>query len=137
MIKLGVDSGDTIRVPEAGNAGGRGRQHGNLFIKLKAWFTLFIPWLEWLYLSWDLSFTFVWKFDYQNILMQFKEGLCIQRLVIKEANVSCWNEEEPVFSSLERNWIFSFLKSNSLHWMESSVEMLIPFTSKDSFLLSM
>lgn len=43
MIKLGVDSGDTIRVPEAGNAGGRGHQHGNLFIKLKAWFTLFIP----------------------------------------------------------------------------------------------
>lgn len=42
-------------------------------------------------------------FDYQNILMRFKESLCIQRLVIKEANVSCWNEEEPVFSSLERN----------------------------------
>ncbi|ESR47136.1 Chaperone protein dnaJ 1 [Citrus sinensis] len=34
-IPAGVDSGDTIRVPEAGNAGGRGRQHGNLFIKLK------------------------------------------------------------------------------------------------------
>ncbi|KAJ4701405.1 putative Chaperone protein DNAj [Melia azedarach] len=34
-IPAGVDSGDTIRVPEAGNAGGRGRQPGNLFIKLK------------------------------------------------------------------------------------------------------
>ena len=38
---LGVDSGDTIRVPGAGN-GGRGSQPGNLFIKLKAWFYLFI-----------------------------------------------------------------------------------------------
>lgn len=34
-IPAGVESGDTIRVPEAGNAGGRGRQNGNLFIKLK------------------------------------------------------------------------------------------------------
>lgn len=33
-IPAGVDSGDTIRVPGAGN-GGRGSQRGNLFIKLK------------------------------------------------------------------------------------------------------
>nr|POF06148.1 chaperone protein dnaj 1, mitochondrial [Quercus suber] len=33
-IPAGVDSGDTIRVPGAGN-GGRGSQCGNLFIKLK------------------------------------------------------------------------------------------------------
>jgi hypothetical protein len=36
-----VDSGDTIRVPGAGN-GGRGSQPGSLFIKLKAQFYLFI-----------------------------------------------------------------------------------------------
>ncbi|KAL3830397.1 hypothetical protein ACJIZ3_019199 [Penstemon smallii] len=35
IIPAGVDSGDTIRVPNAGNAGGRGRSPGNLFIKLK------------------------------------------------------------------------------------------------------
>ncbi|KAJ0024562.1 hypothetical protein Pint_08412 [Pistacia integerrima] len=41
-IPAGVDSGDTIRVPDAGNAAGRGSQPGNLFIKLKATsFTLF------------------------------------------------------------------------------------------------
>ncbi|XP_031282673.1 chaperone protein dnaJ 1, mitochondrial isoform X2 [Pistacia vera] len=34
-IPAGVDSGDTIRVPGAGNAAGRGSQPGNLFIKLK------------------------------------------------------------------------------------------------------
>ncbi|KAK3230995.1 hypothetical protein Dsin_002876 [Dipteronia sinensis] len=34
-IPAGVESGDTIRVPEAGNAGGRGSQPGNLYIKLK------------------------------------------------------------------------------------------------------
>ncbi|GAB2271371.1 hypothetical protein Dimus_006211 [Dionaea muscipula] len=34
-IPAGVDSGDTIRVPKAGNAGGRGIQPGNLYIKLK------------------------------------------------------------------------------------------------------
>ncbi|XP_048130667.1 chaperone protein dnaJ 1, mitochondrial isoform X4 [Rhodamnia argentea] len=34
-IPAGVDSGDTIRVPGAGNAGARRRQPGNLFIKLK------------------------------------------------------------------------------------------------------
>ncbi|XP_011098846.1 chaperone protein dnaJ 1, mitochondrial isoform X3 [Sesamum indicum] len=34
-IPAGVDSGDTIRVPEAGNAGRWGRSPGNLFIKLK------------------------------------------------------------------------------------------------------
>ena len=33
---LGVDSGDTIRVPEAGNSGGRDTHPGNLIIKLKA-----------------------------------------------------------------------------------------------------
>lgn len=33
---LGVDSGDTIRVPEAGNSGERESQPGNLIIKLKA-----------------------------------------------------------------------------------------------------
>jgi molecular chaperone DnaJ len=31
-----VGSGDTIRVPEAGNTGGRGSRSGNLFINLKA-----------------------------------------------------------------------------------------------------
>ncbi|CAA6673168.1 unnamed protein product [Spirodela intermedia] len=35
-IPAGVDSGDTIRVPKAGNSGQRGVQPGNLFIKLKA-----------------------------------------------------------------------------------------------------
>ncbi|KAL5777306.1 hypothetical protein ACOSP7_010232 [Xanthoceras sorbifolium] len=35
IIPAGVESGDTIRVPEAGNAGGRGSQPGNLYIKLK------------------------------------------------------------------------------------------------------
>ncbi|KAI3465188.1 hypothetical protein Pfo_021851 [Paulownia fortunei] len=35
-IPAGVDSGDTIRVPKAGNSGGWGRSSGNLFIKLKA-----------------------------------------------------------------------------------------------------
>ncbi|KAL8058566.1 hypothetical protein ABFX02_03G026600 [Erythranthe guttata] len=34
-IPAGVDSGDTIRVPKAGNSGGWGRSSGNLFIKLK------------------------------------------------------------------------------------------------------
>ncbi|CAK7347209.1 unnamed protein product [Dovyalis caffra] len=34
-IPEGVDSGDTIRVPEAGNTGGQGSQSGNLFINLK------------------------------------------------------------------------------------------------------
>ncbi|GAB4861319.1 hypothetical protein Ancab_036480 [Ancistrocladus abbreviatus] len=34
-IPAGVDSGDTIRVPKAGNAGGQGVQASNLFIKLK------------------------------------------------------------------------------------------------------
>eukprot|EP00257_Ricinus_communis_P013930 XP_015571491.1 chaperone protein dnaJ 1, mitochondrial isoform X1 [Ricinus communis] len=34
-VPAGIDSGDTIRVPEAGNAGGRGHQPGNLFISLK------------------------------------------------------------------------------------------------------
>ncbi|KAL3617848.1 hypothetical protein CASFOL_038169 [Castilleja foliolosa] len=34
-IPEGVASGDTIRVPKAGNSGGRGRSSGNLFIKLK------------------------------------------------------------------------------------------------------
>ncbi|CAK9149021.1 unnamed protein product [Ilex paraguariensis] len=38
MVKIpaGVDSGDTIRVPKAGNAGRRGIQPGSLFIILKA-----------------------------------------------------------------------------------------------------
>lgn len=35
MFSLGVGSGDTIRVPKAGNAGGRGIQPGNLYIMLK------------------------------------------------------------------------------------------------------
>ncbi|KAG8377389.1 hypothetical protein BUALT_Bualt08G0027900 [Buddleja alternifolia] len=35
-IPAGVDSGDTIRVPKAGNAGGWGSSSGSLFIKLKA-----------------------------------------------------------------------------------------------------
>ncbi|WCJ38448.1 Chaperone protein DnaJ [Euphorbia peplus] len=34
-VPAGVDSGDTISVPGAGNSGGRGRQAGNLFIKIK------------------------------------------------------------------------------------------------------
>ncbi|XP_044511148.1 chaperone protein dnaJ 1, mitochondrial isoform X3 [Mangifera indica] len=34
-IPAGVDSGDTIRVPDAGNAAGQGSQPGNLYIKLK------------------------------------------------------------------------------------------------------
>ncbi|KAK9270884.1 hypothetical protein L1049_026470 [Liquidambar formosana] len=34
-IPAGVDSGDTIHVPKAGNAGGRGSQPGSLFIRLK------------------------------------------------------------------------------------------------------
>uniref|UniRef100_A0A5B6Z222 Chaperone protein dnaJ 1, mitochondrial n=1 Tax=Davidia involucrata TaxID=16924 RepID=A0A5B6Z222_DAVIN len=34
-IPAGVDYGDTIRVPKAGNAGGRGIQPGSLYIKLK------------------------------------------------------------------------------------------------------
>ncbi|CAN1188685.1 Chaperone protein dnaJ 1, mitochondrial [Linum perenne] len=34
-IPTGVDSGDTIRVPEAGNVGKRGSQPGNLFIHIK------------------------------------------------------------------------------------------------------
>ncbi|XP_022961829.1 chaperone protein dnaJ 1, mitochondrial isoform X1 [Cucurbita moschata] len=34
-IPAGVDSGDTIRVPEAGSSGGRESQSGNLIIKLK------------------------------------------------------------------------------------------------------
>lgn len=34
-IPAGVESGDTIRVPDAGNAGARGSRPGNLFIKLK------------------------------------------------------------------------------------------------------
>ncbi|XP_010540444.1 PREDICTED: chaperone protein dnaJ 1, mitochondrial isoform X2 [Tarenaya hassleriana] len=35
VIPGGVDSGDTIRVPGAGNAGGRTTQPGNLYIRLK------------------------------------------------------------------------------------------------------
>ncbi|XP_012067942.1 chaperone protein dnaJ 1, mitochondrial isoform X2 [Jatropha curcas] len=35
IIPAGVDSGDTIRVPEAGNTGGKGHRPGNLFIYLK------------------------------------------------------------------------------------------------------
>lgn len=34
-IPAGVDTGDTIRVPKAGNSGGRGTQPGSLHIKLK------------------------------------------------------------------------------------------------------
>ncbi|XP_065875169.1 chaperone protein dnaJ 1, mitochondrial isoform X1 [Euphorbia lathyris] len=34
-VPAGLDSGDTISVPGAGNSGGRGRQAGNLFIKIK------------------------------------------------------------------------------------------------------
>jgi DnaJ-class molecular chaperone len=37
-----VDSGDTIRVPEAGNSGPRGSQPGWLYIKLKAQFYSYI-----------------------------------------------------------------------------------------------
>lgn len=32
---VGVDSGDTIQVPKAGNQGERGVRPGNLYIKLK------------------------------------------------------------------------------------------------------
>lgn len=44
LTGLGVDSGDTIRVPEAGNSGPRGSQPGWLYIKLKAQFySYFFP----------------------------------------------------------------------------------------------
>jgi len=33
---VGVDSGDTIHVPEGGNAAGSGGRHGSLYIKIKA-----------------------------------------------------------------------------------------------------
>lgn len=36
FCKLGVDAGDTIRVPSAGNSGAWGSASGDLFIKLKA-----------------------------------------------------------------------------------------------------
>jgi len=35
---VGVDSGDTIHVPEGGNAAGSGGQPGSLYIKIKAIF---------------------------------------------------------------------------------------------------
>jgi len=35
---VGVDSGDTIHVPEGGNAAGSGGRHGSLYIKIKAIF---------------------------------------------------------------------------------------------------
>lgn len=38
---LGVESGDTIRVPKAGNTGGRNVESGNLLIKLKVLFFFF------------------------------------------------------------------------------------------------
>lgn len=41
IIGVGVESGDTIRVPDAGNAGARGSRPGNLFIKLKVHFIFF------------------------------------------------------------------------------------------------
>ncbi|RVW17805.1 Chaperone protein dnaJ 1, mitochondrial [Vitis vinifera] len=41
VIPAGVDSGDTIHVPKVGNAGGRGVEPGNLYIKLKAQLYLF------------------------------------------------------------------------------------------------
>jgi hypothetical protein len=37
-----VDSGDTIHVPEGGNAAGSGGRHGSLYIKIKAKFFRFI-----------------------------------------------------------------------------------------------
>jgi len=37
----GVDSGDTIHVPEGGNAAGSGGRHGSLYIKIKAKFLYF------------------------------------------------------------------------------------------------
>lgn len=54
LNSVGVDSGDTIRVPEAGNAGARRSQPGNLFIKLKAR----SPLLFWLYGNDDLKDNF-------------------------------------------------------------------------------
>lgn len=35
LIGIGVDSGDTIQVPKAGNQGGDGLHPGNLYIKLQ------------------------------------------------------------------------------------------------------
>ncbi|KAJ1396094.1 HSP40/DnaJ peptide-binding, partial [Sesbania bispinosa] len=40
-IPAGVDSGDTIHVPEAGNAAGSGGRPGSLYIKIKAKFQFF------------------------------------------------------------------------------------------------
>lgn len=39
---VGVDSGDTIHVPEGGNAVGSGGRHGSLYIKIKAKFFIFL-----------------------------------------------------------------------------------------------
>lgn len=56
MNGAGVDSGDTIRIPGAGNAGGQGSQPGNLFIKLKAQFALSC---------------FMLQFDSQNVVSSY------------------------------------------------------------------
>lgn len=39
-FSAGVDSGDTIRVPKAGNSRRRGGHPGNLIIRLKVWLGL-------------------------------------------------------------------------------------------------
>lgn len=46
---LGVDAGDTIRVPSAGNSGAWGSASGDLFIKMKATFSSFILHLKFQY----------------------------------------------------------------------------------------
>lgn len=43
---LGVESGDTIRVPKAGNTGGRNVESGNLLIKLKVLFFFFLAYVS-------------------------------------------------------------------------------------------
>lgn len=65
----GVDTGDTIRVPGAGNTGGLGSEPGCLYIKLKAWvYSLFftcslldiILWVEGLFLCFSLYLVVVY-----------------------------------------------------------------------------
>jgi len=48
FCNVGIDSGDTIHVREAGDSGGLGTQHGSLYIKIQvrmhiqAWFYSYI-----------------------------------------------------------------------------------------------
>ncbi|GAA0142256.1 chaperone [Lithospermum erythrorhizon] len=57
-VPAGVDSGDTIRVPKAGNAGGRGKLPGNLYINIKVGQdTLFARDGADIYVDYTISFT--------------------------------------------------------------------------------